>query len=145
MRVWREPSFHAIGVSEVFEIDYPAQTVVQIKARRQEILDEVVAAFNAVDDAQLRGQVDGHCFYLWHSSLGLAHADFSSLGVTNQPWRKAQHLCFYPADSLVPMHVYHLHSPSPGKKKIEARQEVDKAKPKDHCFKPLSPRVPAAS
>ena len=124
LEVWRRHSFHAIGVSEVFEVDYPAQTLVAVNAQRQAILDVIVAAFNdaaATDDAaQLvvwQGRVDGHCMYLWHSSLGLLHADYISLGINEQPWRKAQYLCFRPADALAPLHVYHLHSPSPGKKK----------------------------
>ena len=124
LEVWWRHSFHAIGLSEVFEVDYPPQTLVAVNAQRQAILNVIVAAFNdaaATDDAaQLvvwQGRVDGHCMYLWHSSLGLLHADYISLGITEQPWRKAQYLCFRPADALAPLHVYHLHSPSPGKKK----------------------------
>ena len=79
-----------------------------------------------MDDAQWRGRVDGHCFYLWHSSLCLLHADYISLGVNDQPWRKAQHLCFHPADALAPLHVYHLHSPSPGKKNPKQDRRLSK-------------------
>ena len=76
VEVWRAHNFHAMGVSEVFEVDYPAATLDQVNARRQAILDEVVAAFKAIDDAQWQGRVDGHCFYLWNSLLGLQHADY---------------------------------------------------------------------
>jgi hypothetical protein len=56
------------------------------------------------------------CFYIWHESLNLISADYVSLNVESQPWRRSQYLCFHPPDCGVPIHVYHCHCPSPGEK-----------------------------
>ena len=35
VRLWNEHGFHAIGLSEVFEIEYPRTTLLEVDARRQ--------------------------------------------------------------------------------------------------------------
>ena len=55
--------------------------------------------------------------YVWQRSLNLVSADHISLGVESQPWRKCQYFRFHPEDAEWPLHLYHAHCPSPGKKK----------------------------
>ena len=124
-RLWVDHRFHAIGISEVFEIDYSNKLLLEkVNVRRQEILSEVLTKLKAVasraeqpDAGEWRGRQDAHCFYIWHASLNLISSDYVSLNVATQPWRKSQYFCFHPPDCKWPLHVYHCHCPSAGKKR----------------------------
>jgi hypothetical protein len=43
MKLWSEIGFHAIGISEVFEVEYPQGILEEVDARRQEILSSLLA------------------------------------------------------------------------------------------------------
>ena len=46
VRGWKEHKFHAIGISEVFEVDYPADEIKKFNDRRQRILEDLVKRLN---------------------------------------------------------------------------------------------------
>ena len=117
VQLWRNHQFDAIGLSEIFEVDYPKGKLEEVNATRREILSELLARLNADASGGWLGRQDGHCMYISHRSLNLVLADYISLGVESQPWRKSQYFCFHPQDAEWPLHVYHAHCPSPGKKK----------------------------
>ena len=97
--VWRERQFHAIGISEIFEVDYPAVRRAGADERRRGILAEFLNDLRQHVSAGWHGRQDDHCFYIWHESLNLIRSEFVSLGVSWQPWRKVQYLVFQPLDA----------------------------------------------
>ena len=123
VQLWRQHQFDGIGISEVFEVDYHPGKLGEVNARRQEILLEVLGRLNADASGGWLGQQDNHCMYVWQRSLKLVFADHISLGVESQPWRKSQYFRFHPEDAEWPLHLYHAHCPSPGKKNKGSRIE----------------------
>ena len=123
LQLWRQHQFDGIGISEVFEVDYPAVSLGKVNARRQEILREVLERLNADASGGWLGQQDNHCMYVWQRSLNLVFADHISLGVEAQPWRTSQYFRFHPEDGGAPLHLHHAHCPSPGQKNQGSRIE----------------------
>ena len=119
--LYREDSFDAIGISEIFEVEYdshPGMTK-PVEQRRARILDCLLQSLSnqrsiAGVKSNWRGQIDGHCIYMWKESLNLIRSDYISLNVDTQPWRESQYFCFHPQDCTTPIHIYHAHQPSPG-------------------------------
>ena len=122
VRDWKENKFHAIGISEVFEVEYLADEIEKVDHRRQSILEGLVKRLNAQACAGWCGQQDAHTLYIWHESLNLLDSDFVSLQVPKQSWRKTQYFLFQPADCSAPLHIYHSHYPLAGNKKRKARK-----------------------
>ena len=83
VRDWKENKFHAIGISEVFEADYPGNEIEKVDHRRQSILEGLVERLNAQACAGWCGQ-DAHTLHIWHESLNLLDSDFVSLQVPKQ-------------------------------------------------------------
>lgn len=48
VRLWRVHAFDAIGLSEIFDIDYPSTQLAQIDARRRDILAAVTTQLRLV-------------------------------------------------------------------------------------------------
>ena len=117
VQLWRQHQFDGIGISEVFEVDYPRAKLEEVNAKRQEILLDVLGRLNADASGGWLGRQDNHCMYIWHHSLNQVFADHISLGVESQPWRKSQYFRFHPEDAEWPLHLYHAHCPSTRKKK----------------------------
>ena len=86
VRDWKEKKIHAIGISEVFEVDYPADEVKNVDDRRQDILKNLVKRLNDEVYAGWYGRQDAHTLYIWHESLNLLDSDFVSLEVPTQRW-----------------------------------------------------------
>ena len=122
VRDWKENKFHAIGISEVFEIDYTCNEFKNVGHRRQGILRGLVKRLNDEISAGWCGRQDAHTLYIWHESLNLLESDFVSLQVPTQSLRKTQYFQFQPADCSAPLHIYHSHCPSAGKTKRMARK-----------------------
>ena len=88
VQLWRQHQFDGIGISEVFEVDYPPGKLGEVNARRQEILLEVLGRLNADASGGWSGQQDNHCMYVWQRSLNLVFADHISLGVESKTLAK---------------------------------------------------------
>ena len=126
-KLYEECNFDAIGISEIFEVEYDNDVEMKDKVEKQrdKILAHLLRALAAASSrAQQRaksenpkwlGRIDGHCLYIWQQSLNLITSDYISLKAENQPWRKSQYFCFHPADCTFPIHIYHAHQPSPGR------------------------------
>ena len=98
-------------------MDYPADEIKNVDDRRQDILKGLLKRLNDEVYAGWYGRQDAHTLYIWHESLILLDSDFVSLQVPTQPWRKTQYFLFQPADCSAPLHVYHCHCPSAGRKR----------------------------
>ena len=61
VQLWRHHQFHGIGISEVFEVDYPRAKLEEVNAMRQKILLEVLAKLNADASGEWLGRQDSHC------------------------------------------------------------------------------------
>ena len=78
-------------ISDVFEVDYPADEIKNVDDRRQDILKNLVKRLNDEVYAGWYGRQDAHTLYIWHESLILLDSDFVSQQVPTQPWRKTQY------------------------------------------------------
>ena len=105
----KENKFHAIGILEVFEIDYTSDEMKNVDHRRQGILKGFVKQLNDKVSAGWCGRQDAHTLHIWHESLNRLESDFVSLQVPTQSWRKTQFFLFQPADCSAPLHIYHSH------------------------------------
>ena len=84
----KEKQLHAICISEVFEVEYPADEVKKVDERRQDILKFLSKRLNDAVYGGWYGRQDAHTLHIWHESLNLFDSDFVSLQVPTQPWRK---------------------------------------------------------
>ena len=142
VRHWCEHQFNAIGISEVFEVAYPPHRLVEVDARRKEILSSLVEQLNYRVCAGWHGRRDDHCLYLWHESLHCIASDYVSLNVKTQPWRRSQYFCFQPPDCIWPIHIYHCHCPSASQRK----KNSSAAQPaKDRRFLPAARKTAVES
>ena len=116
--VWRHHPFHAIGLSEIFEIEYKDEALkAQAQTRREGIRDVLLKTLGKVSGRSWRARLDAHHMYIFQAELNLLKYEYVSLGVPMQPWRRVQHLVFLPAGCDVPLHVYHAHCPASGNNK----------------------------
>ena len=117
IRLWREHAYHAIGLSEIFEIEYPPDQLPHVREKRETICKVLLRMLTEASNLEWRARPDAHHLYIYQASLNLLREDYVSLGVPRQPWRRVQYLCFCPPGCELPLHVYHCHCPSPGKRK----------------------------
>lgn len=75
VKVWQEHSFHAIGISEIFEVDYPED-------QPEAVLQTLVEALEMRTAMSWKGRQDGHCFYIWQPG---SQCDLRSLHFCGRP------------------------------------------------------------
>ena len=82
-RVFVAHPFHAMGISEIFEIYYSSTVEhAQINVERQTILKVILNAFNdGAAQPVWEGRQDEHCLYIWQTSLNCVKSTCISLGV----------------------------------------------------------------
>ena len=118
VKLWHHHKFHAIGLSEIFEIEYKDEALrAQVETRREGIRDVLLETLGKVSGRPWRARLDAHHMYIYEESLNCVKHEYVSLEVPTQPWRRVQHLVFLPAECDVPLHVYHAHCPSAGNNK----------------------------
>ena len=108
----------ALGLSEIFEIDDDSEVAT---VRKKNLLKMVLGRWSSEDNAaQLvcMGRWDIHFIFIWKMPMKLVHAELASCSITAQDWRKAKYLRFHPAEAEFPIHVFHTHSPSSGKRSL---------------------------
>ena len=89
VEVWLDHHYHAIGLSEIFEIEYKDEALkAQAETRREGIRDVLLETLGKVSGRPWRARLDAHHMYIYQASLNLVKEDYVSLGVANQPWRK---------------------------------------------------------
>ena len=79
VRLYREHGFDAIGISEIFEVEYDASKLKEVDERRGKILDSLLEALRAAsssagqpanssnswhESSEWSGRKDAHCFYI---------------------------------------------------------------------------------
>ena len=118
VKLWHDHEFHAIGLSEIFEIEYKDETIRNdVMMKREYIRDVLLGMLNKASSRQWCARLDAHHIYMYQESLNCVEHDYVSLGVANQPWRKIQYFVFLPPGCDLPLHVYHCHCPSAGNNK----------------------------
>ena len=118
VELWRHHKFHAIGLSEIFEIEYKDEKIKNdVTMTRQHIRDVLLGMLNKESSRQWRARLDAHHIYMYQETLNCVKEDYVSLEVPDQPWRRIQYFVFLPPGCDLPLHVYHCHCPSSGKKK----------------------------
>ena len=116
--MYRDHKFAAIGLSELFEIQYKDEDQLnEVNETRKHIRDVLLDMLKQESSCEWRARLDDHHLYIYKQSLNCKTAEYLSLGVQAQPWRKIQHFAFHPPGCAVPLHVYHCHCPAAGKKK----------------------------
>ena len=116
--MYRDHKFAAIGLSELFEIQYKDEEKLnEVNETRKNIRDVLLDMLKQESRCEWRARLDDHHLYIYKESLNCETAEYLSLGVQDQPWRKIQHFAFHPPGCALPLHVYHCHCPSSGTKK----------------------------
>ena len=98
VEVWCDHhQFHAIGLSEVFEIEYKDEALsAQVKTKREGIRDVLLETLGKVSGRSWCACLDAHHIYIFQQELNLLAYEYVSLGVHLQPWRRIQYLVFQP-------------------------------------------------
>ena len=113
----------ALGLSEIFEIDDESEVAT---VRKQNLLKMILGRLNSEDSAAQpvwKGRWDIHSVFIWKMHLNLVHAELVSCSITDQDWRKAQYLRSHLAEAEFPIHVFHTHSPSSGKRSLTLERQ----------------------
>ena len=109
VELWHDHEFHAMGLSEIYEVEYKdAATRNEVMIKRERIRDVLLGMLTKASSRQWCARLDAHHMYIYQESLNCVQQDYVSLGVASQPWRKVQYFVFLPPGCDLPLHVYHL-------------------------------------
>ena len=86
VQLWCDHHFHAIGLSEIFEIEYKDEAVrAQVKTRREGIRDVLLETLGKVSGRPWCARLDAHHMYIFEEELNLLKYEYVSLEVPTQP------------------------------------------------------------
>ena len=126
VQLWHDHEFHAMGLSEIYEVEYKDEaTSNQVQTKRESIRDVLLGMLTKASSRQWRARLDAHHMYIYQESLNCVQQEYVNLGVASQPWRRVQYFVFLPPGCDVPLHVYHCHCPSAGNKRVADDDDDD--------------------